>query len=160
MTTAPTSATMEATAPTSIRMNFSNKQRQALESPVCVSEVAACFDAIATAMHKSLLRLTGGVLAASSEKMYALITEEYGLRARLGILSSDAENRVVSGVNVTQHELVQILTDAAQFVSHSQSIDKIASITNGAAALCVSIFPGKHETVNFLISRLRADISA
>lgn len=136
-----------------------SSNRNALESPECVTEVADCFDQIASAMHGALLRLSGRP-PATTEKVYALITEEYGLRARLGILRGDAVNRVVQGVSMTQSDLVHVLSLSAQRVSCSQSLDEIASITNTAAVLCVSIYPGKQRTVDFLISVLRLEVAA
>jgi len=66
------------------------QEPRALASTNAILEAAGCFESIANALHRSLLRLTD-LAPNSTEKIYALITEEYGLRTRLGILRGDAK---------------------------------------------------------------------
>ncbi|MGV1045496.1 hypothetical protein [Limnohabitans sp.] len=131
--------------------------QEALASSGAVAEASDSFAAIAEALHHSL-RAMSDQLNVPTEKAYALITEEYGLRTRLGILRGDAKNRVVVGVNTTQEEFLSLLTGVAQLIRSSRSIDEIALVVNTVSVLCVSIFPGKRETVNFLLERLRLEI--
>ena len=92
-------------------------------------------------------------------KLYALITEEYGLRTRLGILRGDAVNRVVSGVDYSQDQLLTLLASVATFIRASRSVDLISLVVNTVSVLCVAIFPGKSKTVNFLIDQLLSEIN-
>ena len=132
----------------------SSQDPRALVSTEAVLEAADCFESIANALHRSLLRLAD-LEPTSTEKIYALITEEYGLRTRLGILRGDAKNRIVQGVSESQKDLVSLLSDTTRKITDSNSVDEIGLITNSVSALCVSIYPGKHKTVEFLIMNLR-----
>ncbi len=131
---------------------------RALSTLESVSEVADCYALIAEALHHKLRHLTER-FTGSTERVYGLITEEYGLRTRLGILRSDSKNRTVDGVAVSQSELVDLLGRTAAFIKASDSIDRIAFVVISVSVLCVSTFPGKSDTVNFLIRRLETDIS-
>jgi hypothetical protein len=67
-------------------------------------------------------------------------------------------NRTVDGVTFSQEELVELLRNTATFIRQSKSIQKIAFVVNSVSVLCVSTFPGKTDTVNFLIERLQSDL--
>ena len=133
------------------------QQSNALATPEMIAEIAEHFASIAEALHHTL-RLLSDQAVVSTEKVYALITEEYGLRTRLGILRGDAKNRTVAGVNISQMGLIALLEQTATFIRNARSIDEIAFVVNSVSVLCVSTFPGKQETVNFLIHRLQVDI--
>jgi hypothetical protein len=99
-----------------------------------------------------------GQIVVPTETMYALLTEEYGLRARLGILRSDAGNRTVIGVSTSQPVLNNLLVQSAEFIRGAESVEQVASIVNSVSVLCLSIFPGKQQTIDFLINRLQMEI--
>ncbi len=130
------------------------QEPRALASTNAILEAAGCFESIANALHRSLLRLTD-LAPTSTEKIYALITEEYGLRTRLGILRGDAKNRIVEGVSESQNEFINLLSDTTRKITDSNSVEEIGLIINSVSALCVSIYPGKHKTIEFLITNLR-----
>jgi hypothetical protein len=132
----------------------------ALATPEAISEVADCFASIAESLHHTLRSLSDQVNVSSSEKLYALITEEYGLRTRLGILRGDAKNRVVKGVEFSQADLVSLLRLTSAFIRQSKSVDEIAFVVNSTSVLCVSVFPGKQQTIDFLVGRLKFEIGA
>jgi len=129
----------------------------ALATPEAVAEVADCFASIAEALHHTLRSLSDQVNV-PSEKLYALITEEYGLRTRLGILRGDAKNRVVQGVQLSQGALTDLLRQTATFIRQSKSVDGIAFVVNSVSVLCVSVFPGKQQTIDFLVGRLKFEV--
>lgn len=129
----------------------------ALATPEAVAEVADCFASIAEALHHTLRSLSDQVNV-PSEKLYALITEEYGLRTRLGILRGDAKNRVVQGVQLSQVALTDLLRQTATFIRQSKSVDGIAFVVNSVSVLCVSVFPGKQQTIDYLVGRLKSEV--
>jgi len=131
----------------------------ALSSPAAVVEVADCFASIAEALHNTL-RLLSNQANVPSEKLYGLITEEYGLRTRLGILKADAQNRVVKEVEFLQADLVSLLRQTSEFIRNSKSVDEIAFVVNSTSVLCVSVFPGKNQTIDFLVDRLKSEVAA
>ena len=130
----------------------------ALSSPAAIDATADSFASIAEALHHSLRAMSDQLLVPTA-KLYALITEEYGLRTRLGILRGDAVNRVVSGVDYSQDQLLNLLASVATFIRTSRSVDVISLVVNTVSVLCVAIFPGKSKTVNFLIDQLRSEIN-
>jgi len=131
----------------------------ALENIASVEGIADGYLAIAEALHSSL-RLMSDQVNVSTEKAYGLITEEYGLRTRLGILRADAKNRTVDGVDVTHASLVSLLAQTAEVIRSSRSLDELAYIVNSATVLCIAFSPGKKKTVNFLISQLVSDLES
>lgn len=131
--------------------------QEALATPEAVISAADFFAAIADALHYSL-RAISDQLNVPTEKAYGLITEEYGLRTRIGILRADAPNRVVMGVGVRQIDFDNLLKSTADFIRMSRSVDEIGKVVNSVSVLCVSIFPGKGETVRFLVNQLQSDL--
>ena len=129
----------------------------ALAKPEHLIEVANLFSEIADALHHALRGLSDKDKV-SSEKIFALITEEYGLRTRLGILKGDRFNRSVVGVAISQESLLKLLSGIPKLLSRIQSLDALASLINSISVLCVSIFPGKHKVINFLINELTESI--
>lgn len=129
----------------------------ALANPEHLIEVANLFSEIADALHHALRGLSDKDKV-SSEKIFALITEEYGLRTRLGILKGDRFNRSVVGVAISQESLIKLLSGIPKLLSRIQSLDTLASLINSVSVLCVSIFPGKHKVINFLINELTESI--
>ena len=129
----------------------------ALTTPESIAEVADSFASIADALHHSL-RSMSGQSNTPTEKLFALITEEYGLRTRLGILRGDAKNRVVQGVAFSQESLISLLRQTSSFIRQSKSVDEIASVVNTVSVLCVSVFPGKKSVINFLVDCLKSEV--
>ncbi len=129
----------------------------AFSSNEIICETADSFCLVADALHAALIKISSQTNV-SSAKAYALITEEYGLRTRLGILRGDSDNRVVHGVGITHNDFLGLLSDTASCIQQSHSIEKIASVVNTVSLLCVAIFPGKNEIVNFLLQHLRKEV--
>lgn len=129
----------------------------ALATPEAVIEVADSFASIVEILHNKL-RAMSGQINVSSEKLYALITDEYGLRTRIGILRSDAKNHVVQGLEFSQEALINLLRQTSVFIWQSKSLDEIASVVNSISVICVSVFPGKQQAINFLVDRLKSEV--
>lgn len=129
----------------------------ALTTPEAVIEVADSFATIVEILHNKLRTMSGQVNV-STEKLYALITDEYGLRTRIGILRSDAKNHVVQGLEFSQEALINLLRQTSVFIWQSKSLDEIASVVNSISVLCVSVFPGKQQAINFLVDRLKSEV--
>lgn len=139
------------------QMTVPISDQEALATPDAVKTAADLFASIAEALHFSL-RAMSDQLNVPTEKAYGLITEEYGLRTRLGILRADAPNRVVMGVGVSQGDFDKLLESAADFIRMSRSVDEVGRVINSVSVLCVSIFPGKNATIKFLIDQLQSDL--
>lgn len=119
--------------------------------------IADLMSKIADTLHHTL-RAISDVQSVPSEKLYALITEEYGLRTRLGILRGDRSNRVVEGVEITQKELESLLVRVTETINKTRSLEVLGSLVNFISVLCIAIFPGKSRVLNFVISDLLIEI--
>ncbi len=140
-----------------IKMSKNSNSVGALSVPEHLVSVADAMSRIADTLHQSL-RVIADHQSVPSEKLYALITEEYGLRTRLGILKGDKSNRVVEGVSMGQDELELLLHRVMEVIRVTRSIEKLGSIVNYISVLCICIFPGKSRVLNFVISELSKEI--
>ena len=129
----------------------------ALSSTEDLVAIADLMSKIADTLHHTLREISD-LQSVPSEKLYALITEEYGLRTRLGILRGDRSNRVVEGVEITQKELESLLLRVIESIKNTRSLEVLGSLVNFMSVLCIAIFPGKSRVLNFLISELSTEI--
>jgi hypothetical protein len=90
----------------------------ALSSTEDLVAIADLMSKIADTLHHTLREISD-LQSVPSEKLYALITEEYGLRTRLGILRGDRSNRVVEGVEITQNELESLLLRVIESIKNA-----------------------------------------
>ena len=139
-------------------MKISSNSTGALSSPEDLLTVADMMSRIADTLHHTL-RSISDHQSVPSEKLYALITEEYGLRTRLGILRGDRSNRLVEGVQISQNEFESLLLRVMEVIKEARSLEQLGSLVNFVSLLCISIFPGKSRVLNFLISELTAEIA-
>jgi len=130
----------------------------ALSSTEDLVAIADLMSKIADTLHHTLREISD-LQSVPSEKLYALITEEYGLRTRLGILRGDRSNRVVEGVEITQNELESLLLRVIESIKKTRSLEVLGSLVNFISVLCIAIFPGKSRVLNFVISELSTEIN-
>jgi len=138
-------------------MATSEKLIGALASTEDLVSIADLMSKIADKLHHTL-RAISDLQSVPSEKLYALITEEYGLRTRLGILRGDKTNRIVEGVSISQADLEALLVRVTDEISKTRSLEVLGSLVNFVSVLCISIFPGKSRVLNFLIAELASEI--
>jgi hypothetical protein len=138
-------------------MNMGEKLTSALATTEDLVSVADLMSKIADKLHQTL-RAISDLQSVQSEKLYALITEEYGLRTRLGILRGDKTNRVVVGVAISQSDLEALLIRVTDEIGKTRSLEVLGSLVNHVSLLCIAIFPGKSRVLNFVISELASEI--
>jgi hypothetical protein len=142
-----------------MELNMSNEKIliSAFSTKECLFEVANKFSAISDSLHISL-RGFANEKDVSTQKTYALITEEYGLRTRLAILRGDSENRLVHGVSTSHESFISLLSHTEVLIKSMKKIDEIAYLINSISVICICIFPGKAKILDFLISSLRDEL--
>jgi len=138
-------------------MTRSEKLISALSTTEDLLAIADLMSKIADTLHHTL-REIADLQSVPSEKLYALITEEYGLRTRLGILRGDRSNRLVEGVEISQKELEALLLRVIEAIKNTRSLEVLGSLVNFISVLCIAIFPGKRKVLNFVISELLIEI--
>ena len=138
-------------------MTRSEKLISALSTTEDLLAIADLMSKIADTLHHTL-REIADLQSVPSEKLYALITEEYGLRTRLGILRGDRSNRLVEGVEISQKELEALLLRVIEAIKKTRSLEVLGSLVNFISVLCIAIFPGKRKVINFVISELLHEI--
>jgi len=129
----------------------------ALSNEKNVIEVADHFYTIANALH---FRLSTKARAESEnlEDLYSLLTEEYGLRARAGILRNSAKTHIVSDSTATQVELCEALSHATTKIPEIAEIAQLRTLTKTVSTLCVCISPGKGRVIDFMLQELLRDL--
>ena len=138
-------------------MTRSEKSIGALSTTEDLLAISDLMSKIADTLHHTL-REIADLQSVPSEKLYALITEEYGLRTRLGILRGDRSNRLVEGVEISQKELESLLLRVIEAIKKTRSLEVLGSLVNFISVLCIAIFPGKRRVLNFVISELLTEI--
>ena len=138
-------------------MTRSEKSIGALSTTEDLLAISDLMSKIADTLHHTL-REIADLQSVPSEKLYALITEEYGLRTRLGILRGDRSNRLVEGVEISQKELEALLLRVIEAIKKTRSLEVLGSLVNFISVLCIAIFPGKRKVLNFVISELLIEI--
>ena len=131
-----------------------------LSTPENVLTTASYFFAIADALHKRLnSTATRTLFSATSTDLYAMLLEEYGLRARAAILRNNPTQHTVSNSRVTSERLFRCLQAVSDQVISIPSVTQLQSIVSGVNTLCVSISPGKAHVIDFLIENLENDLN-
>lgn len=108
---------------------------------------------LADKLHAVLRRLTAQPTGDTSIA-YALLTEEYALRARTNILRNDAPRHTIDGLEFSQASLINALSQIEANLHEADTLEVVRSIVSDLITLASSINPGKTRVVNFLAKEL------
>ena len=108
---------------------------------------------LADKLHAVLRRLTAQP-AGDTSIAYALLTEEYALRARTNILRNDAPRHTIDGLEFSQASLINALSQIEANLHEADTLEVVRSIVSDLITLASSINPGKTRVVNFLAKEL------
>lgn len=129
-------------------------------TPENVSATASHFFSIADALHSRLnSAATRKLFSASSTDLYAMLLEEYGLRARAAILRNNPMQHTVINSQVSSERLFRCLKVTADQVLSLPSASQLRSVVSSVSTLCVSISPGKGHVIDFLIEDLENELN-
>ena len=126
----------------------------ALSSLEKVREVSAIITKNSDAIHSALRRFSAAVPTTGSGTAYALLTEEYALRARAHILGNDAERFVVSDFLVSQEELVRELLDTEERFRSLGNLDELSDLVTALILFSNAIVSKKNTVMLFLLKNL------
>lgn len=127
---------------------------QAFSSEEKVQEIAKAIIRVSDAMHQSLRRMSPHVISNSQITSYALLTEEYALRARANILLIDASRFVTPDFNFPQGELVDFLSKLEMKFGEIVDIDELSELLVGVMLFANSIVSRKSSVIFFLLKNL------
>lgn len=139
-------------------MNAARKN-PALATAENVFALASALSKLADDLHQSLRRLA---VAPSGDATiaYALLTEEYALRARTRVLQNDVGRHILSEINFSQTALIEALEVVAKRLGDANSLEVVQSIVSDLITFASAISPGKARVVNFLARELGVSATA
>ncbi|MES2150270.1 MAG: hypothetical protein V4508_10800 [Pseudomonadota bacterium] len=94
------------------------------------------------------------VISNSQITSYALLTEEYALRARANILLIDARRFVTPDFNFPQGELIDFLSKLEMKFGEIVDIDELSELLVGVMLFANSIVSRKSSVIFFLLKNL------
>lgn len=134
-------------------MNNENQLR-ALSSIDKVREVARIITANSDAVHAALRRFSTLVVGNESVTSYALLTEEYALRARAHILSNDATRFVIGDFEVTHEDLVAELIATETRFGTVANINELSELLIALILFSNAIVSKNNRILYFLFGNL------
>jgi hypothetical protein len=131
-------------------------QSQAFASEEKVQEIAKAIVRVSDAIHHSLRRMSPNVISNSQITSYALLTEEYALRARANILLIDARRFIIPDFDFPQDELVDFLSKLELKFDEIVDLDELSELLVGMMLFANSIVSRKNSVIFFLLENLRS----
>lgn len=125
----------------------------ALSTSDDVIALADSLSQLADKLHAVLRRLTAKP-SADTSIAYALLTEEYALRARTNILRNDAPRHTMDGLEFSQAALIETLGQIEVSLHEADTLEVVRSVVSDLITFASSINPGKTRVVSFLAKEL------
>lgn len=135
-------------------------ESNAFSSGECVREVALRLMHMSEAIHHALRKLTSTPSAASSgTSPYALLTEEYALRARASILLIEAERLARRGFPASQAAVLAILGEVETALAQSNSSDDMNELIASLLLFTSSIISRRNGIIAVLLENLQQTVA-
>lgn len=132
----------------------------ALASGERVREIALRLMHMSEAIHHALRQLTSAPSAApSGTSPYALLTEEYALRARASILLIEAERLARPDFPVSQGAVLDILEHVETALSQSNSSDDMNELIASLLLFTSSIVSRRNQIIAVLLDNLQQTVA-
>ena len=128
-------------------------QRPALTTTHDIIALAEALNRLADKLHETLRRLTSQP-SGDTTIAYALLTEEYALRARTNILRNDAQRHTLEGLDFGQAALIKTVDRIEADLHQAMTLELVRSILSDLITFASAINPGKAKVVNFLAKEL------
>jgi len=130
-------------------------ESNAFSSSEYVREVALRIMRMSEAIHHALRRLTSEPSAGSSgTSPYALLTEEYALRARANILLIEAERLARPGVPASQEAVLAVLDEVETELAQCNSSDDMNELIASLLLFTSSVISRRNEIIAVLLDNL------
>jgi hypothetical protein len=135
-------------------MNTKNELR-AFSSEEKVQDIATIILRMSDTIHDALRRLSTNVIDSSPISSYALLTEEYALRARARIILEEAKRLVIQDFEMSQEELISLLTKIKLKFNTVSCIEDLSELLVGMMLFSNSIVSKKSQIISFLLDDLK-----
>lgn len=120
-----------------------------------VRDVALLIMKMSEAIHSALRRLAPGVAGTQSSSLYALLTEEYALRARANILLIEAERFARPNFPTIQQDVLGVLYQVEEELKGALSAERLAELIVGLMLFANSLVSKKNKTIFLLLQELK-----
>ena len=131
-------------------------ESNAFSSGERVREIALRLMHMSEAIHHALRELTSRPFATSSDTSpYALLTEEYALRARINILLIEAERLARPGFPVSQARVLAILGEVETTLAQSNSSDDMNELIASLLLFTSSVISRRNGIIVVLLDNLQ-----
>ena len=135
-------------------------ESNAFSSGECVREIALRLMHMSEAIHHALRKLTSAPSAASSgTSPYALLTEEYALRARANILLIEADRLARPGVSASQARVLAILDEVGTALAQSHSSDEMNELIAGLLLFTSAVISRRNQIIVVLLENLQQTVA-
>jgi hypothetical protein len=135
-------------------------ESNAFSSGECVREIALRLMHMSEAIHHALRKLTSTPSAASSgTSPYALLTEEYALRARASILLIEAERLARPGFPASQERVLDILGEVETALAQSNSSDDMNELIASLLIFTSSVISRRNQIIAVLLENLQQTVA-
>ena len=134
---------------------------QAFSSAECVREIALQVMRMSEAIHQALRKYTSTTVPAdpNTTSAYALLTEEYAVRARASMLLIEAKRLARSEFPVSQAEVLATLAQVEVRLSQSSSLDELSELITGLLLFTSSIISRNNQMISMLFQNLEQAVA-
>lgn len=134
---------------------------QALSSAESVREIALHVMRMSEAIHQALRKYTLlSPVDPSATSAYALLTEEYALRARATMLLIEAERLARPVFPVSQADVLATLTQVETRLSQSSSLSELSELITALLLFTSSIISRNNQLISMLLQNLEQAVTA
>ena len=133
---------------------------QAFSSADSVRDIALQVMRMSEAIHQALRQHTAASPSDSkATSAYALLTEEYALRARASMLLIEAERLARPDFPVSQADTLATLTQVENRLSQSSSLDELSELITGLLLFTSSIISRNNQVISMLLQNLEQAVA-
>lgn len=120
-----------------------------------VRQVAQRISGMAEVIHHALRKLAQDLQHNNSSMAYALLTEEYALRARANILQIEAKRFARPDFPLAQRDVIATLDEVAEVLRSSRSSEEFTELIVNLVLFATSIACRNNSTISMLLGNLQ-----
>jgi hypothetical protein len=133
----------------------------AFSSAESVRDIALSVMRMSEAIHNALRQLTStSQVDQATTSPYALLTEEYALRARANMLLIEAARLVRPGFPISQGAVLDILKQVETRLSQSTSLDEMGEVMAALFLFTSSIISRRNQIISTLLDNLAQTVTS
>lgn len=134
---------------------------QAFSSAESVRDVALQVMRMSETIHQALRKFTSASPDdPSTTSAYALLTEEYALRARANMLLIEAARLARPDFPVSQEAVLEILKRVETGLSQSDSLEKLSEMVVALLLFTSSVISRRNQIISALLENLKETVAA